>query len=205
VRRYLQGNNVPIIASDFCSGCGSVKWIEMQNCGIEEIGSGFCSSCKKMQMLCAARSHILRHCVTTCHVSHSLDLAARRKMSNNELGSLPENFLNGASRLTTLKLDGNMLDVRWDEEGWAHSFCSGCSRLNLMSMEQNKVAELPPGWIAGWSGTTREPRPFGLLRPPPADAIIFNDENRFNEEEMARVDMPPWDNLAWASWVRERG
>ena len=44
-----------------------------------------------------------------------------------------------------------------------------------MSMEQNKVAELPPGWVAGWSGTTREPRPFGLLMPPPADAIIFND------------------------------
>ena len=29
--------------------------------------------------------------------------------------------------------------------------------------------------------------------------------DRFNDQEMARIDMPPWDNLAWASWVRERG
>ena len=65
MRSYLQGNALSSIPSDFCAGCGSVKWIEMQNCGIEEIGSGFCSSCKKMQMLCAARSPILRHCVTT--------------------------------------------------------------------------------------------------------------------------------------------
>ena len=169
MRRYLQGNEVPIIPSDFCSGCSSVKWIEMQDCGIEQIGSGFCSSCKKMQMLCA-----LPFCAIALRHLTLESCCPLRKLSNNELGSLPENFLDGASRLTSLKLDGNLLDVRWDEEGWAHSFCSGCSRLNLMSMEQNKVAELPPGWIAGWSGTTREPRPFGLLRPPPADAIIFN-------------------------------
>ncbi len=27
--------------------------------------------------------------------------------------------------LSYVKLDGNMLSVRWDEESWAHSFCSG--------------------------------------------------------------------------------
>ena len=48
-----------------------------------------------------------------------------RKLSNNDLSELPEDFLDGASRLTSLKLDGNMLSVRWDEESWAHSFCSG--------------------------------------------------------------------------------
>ena len=129
-------------------------------------------------------------------------------MSNNELGSLPENFLNGASRLTSLKLDGNMLNVRWDETSWVHSFCSGCSRLNLLAMDDNYRAELPAGYVAGFDAWTREPRPLGMLAPPPAEALAMmtvGDQERFDEGEMARIGgLPAWDDLAWAAWVRQR-
>ena len=54
MRSYLQGNALSSIPSDFCAGCGSVKWIEMHASGITAIGSGFCSSCEKLQMLCAS-------------------------------------------------------------------------------------------------------------------------------------------------------
>ena len=95
-------------------------------------------------------------------------------MSNNELTELPGNFLNGASRLTSLKLDGNMLNVRWDETSWVHSFCSGCSRLNLLAMDDNYRAELPAGYVAGFDAWTREPRPLGMLAPPPAWGLAGN-------------------------------
>ena len=137
-----------------------------------------------------------------------LTFVLNRKLSQNELTELPGNFLDGASRLTSLKLDGNMLNVRLDETSWVHSFCSGCSRLNLLAMDDNYRAELPTGFVAGFDAWTREPRPLGMLAPPPAEALAMmtvGDQERFDEGEMARIGgLPAWDDLAWAAWVRQR-
>ena len=83
-----------------------------------------------------------------------------------------------------------------------------CSRLNLLAMDDNYRAELPAGYVAGFDAWTREPRPLGMLAPPPAEALAMmtvGDQERFDEGEMARIGgLPAWDDLAWAAWVRQR-